>query len=272
MKKQLLDSMNAEAMRDLDLAPSTLTREERARAEEIYGRIVSSPMPPRAVIKGTPRRRRLWLPAGLLGAVGVAAPALLLGGGSAFASWTATPVTLSGTDVTDAATTCHEALDVPAGDEQVVVAERRGEWTYVLLAGPRSELVCLMPESLVGSEDPASHKSEGFMGSIGEPWTAPSPSPRRILEVESGSTAVPTEGLWGFRDDEEWVTSVQGRVGRDVEKVTVHTPLGDEVEASVSHGRFAAWWPSPVPSSKNPEASGRWTYTVTLADGTVDTL
>ena len=56
-------------------------------------------------------------------------------------------------------------------------------------------------------------------------------------------------------------------MGSDVTGVTVHTPVGPDVEASVAHGRFAAWWPSDQPSSENPEVMGAWTYTVTLADG-----
>jgi hypothetical protein len=79
---------------------------------------------------------------------------------------------------------------------------------------------------------------------------------------------VPTHGLWNFGEDEEWVSSVDGHVGSDVTGVTVHTPIGTDVEASVANGRFAAWWPSAKPSSENPEVMGTWTYTVTLADGT----
>ena len=45
------------------------------------------------------------------------------------------------------------------------------------------------------------------------------------------------------------------------------SPVGVDVEASVTHGRFAAWWPSEQPSSENIEMMGPWTYTVTLADG-----
>jgi hypothetical protein len=40
-----------------------------------------------------------------------------------------------------------------------------------------------------------------------------------------------------------------------------------EIEASVSDGRFAAWWPAGEVDSDNPELGGAWTYTLTLADG-----
>ena len=68
---------------------------------------------------------------------------------------------------------------------------------------------------------------------------------------------MPTDGLWHFGDDEEWVSQVDGYVGRDVTGVTVHTPIGTDVEASVAHGRYAAWWPSAKPSSENLEVMGR---------------
>ena len=89
----------------------------------------------------------------------------------------------------------------------------------------------------------------------------------RIVETESMAGSVPTPGPWPFSNDKGWFSSVQGYVGRDVTGVTVHTPVGTDVQASVAHGRFAAWWPSDRPSSENSEVMGAWTYTVTLAHG-----
>ena len=97
---------------------------------------------------------------------------------------------------------------------------------------------------------------------------APTPDRGHIIQTGAGATSVPTNGLWHFGDDEEWVSHVEGYVGSDVTGVTVHTPIGTDVEASVANGRFAAWWPSAKPSSENLEVMGAWTYTVTLADGT----
>ena len=79
--------------------------------------------------------------------------------------------------------------------------------------------------------------------------------------------SVPTAGLWPFSHDDGWFSLVQGYVGTDVTGVTVHTSAGTDVETSVANGRFAAWWPSPVPSSDHPEVMGAPTYTLTLADG-----
>ncbi len=267
------DSMTTAALRDLDPAPTTvLTDAERERADTTFARIVATPshdQVPQEPEHPRRRRSRLLVPMGLVGAAGAAVPALLLAGGSAFASWTPTPEPLTGVAVAEAGTTCLAALGVPDQGEKVMIAERRGDWTYVLFGGPNSEGACLMPEGLVGHQDPADHKKEGFFGDYDtDPVEAPTVTRDRIVETESMQGSVPTNGLWHFGDDEEWVSSVDGYVGSDVTGVTVHTPTGTDVEASVANGRFAAWWPSAKPGSENTEVLGAWTYTVTLADGT----
>ena len=270
-KQHLRDTMTDAALRDLDPAPATtLTNAERERADATFARILATPNHDDiSEAPGQPRRRwnRLLLPVGLVGAAGAAVPALMLGG-SAFGSWTPTPEPLTGIAVTEAATACRAALGVPDQGERVVIAERRGRWTYVLLAGPQAEATCLMPEGLVDQEDPASDTREGFMGSYtSDPGEAPTLARSGIIGYGADGS-VPTDGLWDFGDDEEWVTHVEGYVGSDVTGVTVHTPIGTDVQASVANGRFAAWWPSAKPSSENLEVMGAWTYTVTLADGT----
>ena len=268
MNKHTFDTMTTAALRDLDPAPTTvLTYEELERADAMFARILATPshdQVPEEPSRPRRRRRRLLAPLGLVGA---AVPALLLGTGSAFGSWTPTPEPLTGVGAAKAATTCRSVLQVPDQGERVVIAERRGGWTYVLFAGPNSEGACLMPEGLVDQQDPAAHRTEGFMGHYdSDPREAPTPARGRITGY-GGAGSVPTNGLWHFGDDEEWVSYVDGYVGSDVSGVTVHTPIGTDVEASVANGRFAAWWPSAKPSSENPEVMGAWTYTVTLADG-----
>lgn len=268
---QHTDTMTTAALRDLDPAPTTvLTDAERERADATFARILATPSHDHVQAKSDrPRRRRtrLLVPVALVGAAGAAVPALLLGGGSAFASWTPTPEPLTGVAAAEAATTCLAALGVPDEGERVMVAERRGGWTYVLLAGPNSEGTCLMPEGLVGQQNPAEYKKEGFMGSYSpDADEVPTPAPGGITGY-GGAGSVPTNGLWGFGKDEEWVSWVEGYVGRDVTAITVHTPTGVDVKASVANGRFAAWWPSVKPSSENPEVMEAWTYTLALADG-----
>jgi hypothetical protein len=273
MNKHTVDAMADAALRDLDPARATdLTDADRERADATLARILATPSHDETA-EGPTRRRRRWsrllVPVGLVGGVGAAVPALLLGGGSAFGSWTPTPEPLTGAAAAEAASACRAILAVPDQAERVVIADRRGDWTYVLFAGPDSEGSCLMPEGLVGQQDSAAHRTEGFMGGYdSDPPAAPTPARDRIIQTGAGATSVPTHGLWNFGDDEEWVNQVEGHVGSNVVGVTVHTPIGTDVEASVANGRFAAWWPSAKPSSENLEVMGAWTYTVTLADGT----
>ncbi len=271
MNKHTFATMTAAALRDLDPASTTdLTDEDLERADATFGRILATPSQGHVPESDRPRRRRrrLLVSVGLVGAAAAAVPALLLGGGSAFASWTPTPEPLAAPAASEAAATCRAVLEVPEQGERVVIAERRGGWTYILIAGPEAEASCLMPDDLVGLQDPADHKQEGFFGGYAtNPVQAPTLARDRIVETESVAGSVPTPGLWPFSNDEGWFSSVQGYVGSDVTGVTVHTPVGTDVEASVVQGRFAAWWPSDRPSSESPDVMGAWTYTVTLADG-----
>ncbi len=266
------DTMTTAALRDLDPAPTTvLTDEELGRADATFARILATPSHghvPEESDRPRRRRRRLLVPVGLVAAAGAAVLALPLGGGSAFASWTPKPEPLSAEAVAEAAATCRTAFGMPDQGERVVIAERRGGWTYMLIAGPKAEGACLMPDDLVGHQDPADAREKGFFGGYTtDPVEAPTLARDRIVETENMAGSVPTPGLWPFSHDMGWFSSVQGYVGRDVTGVTVHTPVGTDVQASVAHGRFAAWWPSDRPSSENSEVMGAWTYTVTLAHG-----
>lgn len=263
-------SMTNAALRDLDPAPATaLTAAELERADATFARVVATSHDHHVPEQSDrPRLRRGVVLAGLVGAAGAAVSALLLGGGSAFASWTPKPEPLTAAAATEAATTCRTALGMPDRGERVVSAERRGQWTYVLIAGPQAQGACLMPDNLVGHQDPADRKDQGFFGTYDmEPVEAPTLARDRIDETDSMDGSVSTPGRWPFSTDEGYFSWVQGYVGSDVTGVTVHTPAGPDVEASIARGRFSAWWPSDPPSSENPEAMEAWTYTVTLANG-----
>lgn len=256
MRRHTADTGITAALRHLDPAPGTdLTEAERDRADAAFARIVAAPSDETVPIgPGRPprRRRRLLATVGLAGAAGVAIPGLLLGG-SAYGSWTPTPEPLTALVAATAATTCRASLDVPDRGERVAVAERRGEWTYVLLAGPGTEAVCLMPDDLIG-QDPTARGD--FFGSYDPDAVAPPTlDPDRIDETTSmqGST------------DEGWFIWSEGYVGSDVTAVTVHTSSGLDIEASVTGNRFAAWWPARQQSSDHPAET--WSYTLHLADG-----
>lgn len=270
MNTHTLDSALTAALRDLDPAPETaLTDAEHERADATFARIVATPTHDPAPEPSRPRRRRTRLLAsvGLVGAAGVAVPALMLGGGSAFASWTPTPEPLTSAEAAEAATTCRMSFGVPDQGERAVTAERRGEWTYVLIAGPESSGACLMPNDLVG--EPADLQTQGGFGMYSsDPWEAPRVARDGLVETGVMGGSVSTDGRWGLTTDEEWFEWTLGYVGSDVTGVTVHPPVGPDVEASLDNGQFAAWWPLPKPSSENLEAMGGWTYTVTLSDGT----
>jgi hypothetical protein len=64
----------------------------------------------------------------------------------------------------------------------------------------------------------------------------------------------------------------EGQVGSAVAGVTVLTPTGKRVTASVHHGRFAAGWPAGKNSPRNPELTGASSLQVTMTDGTVVTM
>jgi hypothetical protein len=256
MRRHTADTVITAALRHLDPAPRTdLTEEELERADAAFARIVATPSnEPVPVEPDRPRRRRrrLLVTVGLAGAAGVALPGLLLGG-NAYGSWTPTPEPLTAVDAAAAATTCRAALDVPDRGERVALAERRGEWTYVLLAGPGTETVCLMPDDLVGQDHPS--RGAFFGGYDTDAVAPPTLDPDRIDETTSmqGST------------DEGWFIWSEGYVGSDVTGVTVHTSSGLDIEASVAGNRFAAWWPASQQSSNHQAET--WSYTAHLADG-----
>lgn len=261
MRRHPADAVIRSVLRDLDPAPEArATDAERKHAAAAFARIVASPVDevlPRGRDAVRRRRRRLLVPASA--AAGVAAVAGLLlagswpGGGTAYGSWTPVPVALTHANAGEAAATCRTALRVPDGGERVALAERRGGWTYVLLAGAATEAVCLMPDDLVGQ---AAAGPGDVFGSYDTDVVAPAPlDADQITETTSmqGST------------DEGYFLWVEGYVGGAVTGVTVHTSSGHDIQASVAGQRFAAWWPSMQQSSVHRDET--WSYTVHLADG-----
>lgn len=256
-----MNKLTADALRSLDPAPAReLTDAEQRRAREALERVVA--LQPDARDAQQPQRRprrwsRVLIPLGAAGVAG-AFPVLLLGGGSAFASWTSEPQDLTGRAATLAAAACRDYIpSMTDQGERVAIAERRGEWTYVLLTGPRAEASCLMPSS----------GRDGFATLTTDPEPAPTPEPDGIVEFESMGGSVPSQDWRPFVGHDEWFAWVRGYAGDDVTAVTVHPPVGPAVEASLVDGQFAAWWPAGEADGDNPGVSGAWTYTLTLADG-----
>jgi hypothetical protein len=270
MNKRTVETMTTAALRDLDPAGSAvLTNAERGRADATLTRILATPShDPAPKTSGRPRRRRgrLLVPVGL---GGVAVTALLFsGGGSALASWTPKPEALTGAAATKAVAACRTALGRSSQGEPAAIAERRGEWTYVIMNSPQENVSCLMSEKFLEQGDPTD-TTEGFMGDYdAEPVKAPSVARDNLIETDSAGGSFPLPGRWPFTTTSGFVEWVQGYVGSDVVGVTVHPPVGPDVVASVVNGQFATWWPRGVIKGDQPGGGGGWSYTVTLADGT----
>jgi hypothetical protein len=271
MTKHTAFARTAAALRDLDPAPTTtLTEQERQRADAMLARILATPgHEPGRTKTDQPRRRRrrVLIPVALLAAAAVGV-STVFGGGSAFASWTARPETLPPPAAAAAATTCRSLMGIRDQSTRVVIAERRGGWTYVLLDGPAEEGSCLMPDGLVGASGVKNRRS-GFFGHYDpKPPEAPTPARDSLIETESAEGAVSVPGLLSVGTIDGWFAYVTGYAGSDVTRVMVDPPAGPDVEASLQGGRFAAWWPAGEARGNNPGASGAWSYIVTLADGT----
>lgn len=272
MRSRTDQTLITAALRDLDPGNRTdLTAEERDRAEAALARIVVMPVnqPVKSEPDPAPRRWRLLAPTGLVAAAAIAVPMVIFGGGTAYGTWTPTPTPLTGAAATEAADTCRAAIersrmrmegavgsssnpDSPLG---TAVAERRGGWTYLLLAAPGAEGICLMPNHEVGKVKPG---AENLFVSYGTGVDAPPIlAPDRVVyrTRAEGSTE---EGRFNW---------VEGYVGSDVIGVTVHTASGLDIQASVVDNRFAAWWPAESESSSATETE-TLSYTVHLGDGT----
>lgn len=244
-----LDPLTRRALAELDAAPpAPLSAAERARADATIARILGSDPGADGPPVRCPRRRtrRRVLGATALAAActtGVVALQLAAGGQSASASWTAIPHRPTDPQTVAAAGDCRDSLaDGPGGASAarlrsagVAVAERRGDWTLVVLAGPdRFEASCLTHDA-------------GMIGSLGRP-TLPAPGPREVLVTSAGTGVV----------DGEPVALLIGTLGADVRTLTVHTQAHGDVVATVARGHVAAWWPgdpSAPPSDAPVEAT-----------------
>lgn len=264
-KRTVADVENV--LRELDPAPEALTDDERLRAAATRDRILASPSTQHVRIapdRRVRRRRRALVAVAAAATAAIAVPTAI-GGGTAFASWTATPQSLPRSDAAAAAATCRSALGIDDRKARAVISEKRGGWTYVLVEGTAGEGACLMPQDLIGTSGEAASK-KGFLGTFdSDPAEAPTPARDGFVETGSMEGSIPIRGRLPFTSADGWLSWVSGYVGSDVVGVTVHPPMGPDVIATVSQGRFSAWWPA---NGAKPGAGGAWTYTVTLADGT----
>jgi len=271
------DPSTARALRALDVADHELDQAQRTRAAATLERILLTDpdaAAPTAAPRRTPRRRaRLALLAGAAATavlVAVVAVPVITGEGEAFASWSPTPVELTGSARATAVDACMTlqggevgglAFD-PAAHASVLIAESRGGWNYVVftvagLSQPRLQGSCLIPDDLVA--DPAPGEG-GFFGSLGGADELAGGAPQQdVVREDAYGVGSVDDGLFVY---------AEGRAGSAVVAIDVTTPDGREVEASVANGRWAVWWPAGDSSPDNA-ATDAPTFELTLRDGTV---
>jgi len=264
-------------LRSLDAADPDLDGEQRAHAVATLERILTTdPHTPTTTSAPAPRLSRRRLRRVVLAAGLVAVPAVVVAGpiisrdSEAFASWSPTPVELTGAERTAAVDAClvHQSdsggdLDfAPDSKATVLVAEARGGWNYVIYtvvgaSGHQLQGSCLVPDDLVAEPRPGEGGVFGSLSQVDEVEPAPG---RDVARQDTyGAGAV---------DDDAFVYA-EGRAGADVVGIEVTTPTGQEIQASIDNGHWAVWWPAGDNSMQNPNLTGAPTYEVTLRDGTV---
>lgn len=206
-------------------------------------------------------RRKVALAGAALaaGAVGVVALPSLTGGDQAFATWTHAPAGMTAQESAEAAAGCRESQE-DGGPEyadqltkaETAVAERRGAWTTVLLAGTDGfSALCI-------TDDSAGLFTSGMIGSVGIPSDFSAPAPRELVATDLGM---------GIMDAGE-ISLAAGAAGADVVEVVYPSPTHGDVTATVSHGRFALWLPG---DALKHAASEGVEVEVTYRDGSTGT-
>jgi len=186
----------------------------------------------------TPHRRGPLVGAIATGAlaltVGLAVP--LLSPDDAFATWTATPTALSGAALEQAKTACDSD---PASTTTMVLAEQRGVFTFTLRTDDREVMDCLVDDDGTG----------GLSSSDLQDLRVPAKG--EVTIVTYFTTWNPNNGH---------ATAIYGLAGNAVDAVTITRSNGFKIEATVSNGWWAAWWPGDTDSDA--------TVTMHHSDGT----
>lgn len=263
-----LDRATSDALRSLDPAASADQQlASGPRAQDTLARILATdtagPLvaaPAQAGRAGGNSRRWVLAGAAVVGAGALVVAPGLLGGGTAFASWSAIPKGVPPAEATLAGEDCRmRNMDDPTREgpgrkvvetADVVLVEDRGPWTYVLLGGDGGyEATCLLRDNGPGEEVTGG----GYFGSLG------------VEKVGPGT--VVTHGTRAQSDDNSSYREITGRVGSDVASVILNTRQQGPVTASVHGGYFAAWWPGPpIVGMEGPGPEP--TVTLILKDGT----
>ena len=234
-------------LRSLDAAENS-SRPNPARAQADLNRILSSQPAPTASsgksgvshgpAKAKANRRRRAVTLGGLAAAATAGllimPALSGKGDPAFATWTAAPGTLIGSERDGAVSDCLNSKRHVGGGmystelstADVAIAERRGAWVTVVLTGPDGF------EASCTTDATAPWYNKGMFGSVGKPRMAALPA-RSIAATQLGTGTIADKSL----------SIASGRVGADVAAISYTSSAGTAVIATVAKGHFAFWLP-----------------------------
>jgi hypothetical protein len=159
-----------------------------------------------------------------------------------------------------AAASCRESLADGAGagyaddlrDADPAVAERRGVWTTVVLAGPGGfSAMCV-------TDDSAHLFADAMIGSIGRPAGYAAPGPRQLVATDLGA------GTVGAGD----ISLAAGAAGSDVAGVVYPSRTHGRVTATVRRGCFALWFPGDELTAASSDGVD---VEVTYRDGTTAT-
>ncbi len=216
------------------------------------------------------RRAGLWV---TVTAAAVTVGLLVLpgpvGSSTAHASWSASPLPVSTRDLDAVTSACRQELQsyghgpgrvkFNAATIPVAVAERRGNYVAVLFHQDNPDTSA----SCVAGNHPGSAQVDNVDTAAGA-----SSGPATSLSYRT----IRLSSIFQFGGHNQ-ASFADGAVGTQVTAVTIHAG-GRVVEATVSNGRFAAWWPGkafvagPVQPSGHSGPQLDLRYEVTLTDGT----
>lgn len=283
-----MTSTNAQldsALRSLDVADRDLGPDQTARKDALLSTLLAEgPISDlgggrRTRGGGRPehggrRRAARWLipaaaAAGLATVFAVTGGPGGVGGSTAYASWSATPQPVDAATRAAAERACRDNLrndldriarDVPAEQRPItdpdalrtVVADKRGAFLFLAMSGSDGST----QECFLRAGDPT--RVNGATGGLAtKDSVVPVPLGPGEVEWWGGGKSSGPEGSYAF---------TTGRVGPGVTAVTIRT-AGQSIQATVTGGSFAAWWPAAQtpPNAPSPAEA----YDLTLAGGRV---
>lgn len=243
-----------DAVSSLDPARDPLEIDSDAMLERITARVeaadddVSHLVPRRA--SGAARRVAMGAAALVTLVVGVIV-FQQAGQPEAYASWTATPTLV---EPDGRAAQCPPTEPGPDMTTQIplepVLADQRGSYTFVVLAGDGAFSECLVSTA---AEQPFVIAQGTLVPDRGtlDPGVAPA------LVVDPGS-------VWGAEGGEGVITTVVGVAMEDVTAITITADDGTTARAAVENGWWSVWFPGEVEVTED--------VVITETDGTETTL